>query len=60
MDDGWKDGTSSDGAKEYAQYLACISKAFLDAFKAEGFSHEDAMRLTLAIVPLGTQRPPGN
>lgn len=51
--DDWKDGVSSDGAKEHAQYMAQISKHFMDAFQSHGFSREEALRLTIEIVPRG-------
>lgn len=52
-DDSWKDGESVDGAKEHAEYIAVIAKSFLDAFQAHGFTREEALRLTIAIVPMG-------
>ena len=52
-DDAWKDGESSEGAKEHAEYMAQIAKSFMDAFQAHGFTREEALRLTIAIVPRG-------
>lgn len=51
--DGWKDGPSSDAAKEHADYMARIAKHFVDAFQANGFTRAEAMELTIAILPKG-------
>jgi len=34
-EDDWKDGVSSEGAKEYAEYMACVSQEFMEAFQAK-------------------------
>lgn len=52
-DDSWKDGASQDGAKEHAEFMATIAKSFMDAFQAQGFTREEALQLTIAIVPKG-------
>lgn len=52
-DDSWKDGMGQDGLKEYAEYMAQLAKNFVDALEGKGFTREEAMRLTISIIPGG-------
>lgn len=52
-DDSWLDGLGQDSFKDYAAYMAQLSKEFVDALQAKGFNREEAMRLTIAIIPGG-------
>lgn len=55
--DDWKDGSiSRDAFKEYSEYMAELSAEMIKAIEAKGFSREEAMRLTIAIVPGGFQQ----
>jgi hypothetical protein len=52
-EDGWKDGVSSDGIKEYANYVAEAAKAFINAFIEKGFTREEALRIVIQLLPKG-------
>jgi hypothetical protein len=54
--DDWKDGVSSDGAKEFAEYMAEITKHFVDALEAKGFTRAESIQLAVALVPMGGTR----
>lgn len=52
-DDGWKDGISSENVREHAEYMAKIANIFMEVFQANGFTRDEALKLTIAIVPRG-------
>lgn len=55
--DDWKDGSiSRDTFKDYAEYMAALASELMTALQAKGFSRDEALRLTLAIVPGGFQK----
>lgn len=54
--DDWKDGLGQDGFKEYARYMAVLSKELMDALEAKGFNREEALRLTITIIPGGFRK----
>lgn len=55
-DDDWKDGVSRDDAKEFADYMAEITKHFVDALERKGFTRAEAVQLAAALVPMGGTR----
>ncbi len=52
--DEWKDQSqSSESAREYAEYLARLSKVFVEELEKAGFSRPEAIQLAIVLVPSG-------